>query len=123
MDETTFQVTKDGRASCTKSYMFVYRTSELSLVHSVILYDYQSTRSSKHVQKFLKDFFGILESNGFSGYQSLDCTVAGIQAAFCWADYADALKAFKGDPKKLPLNPLPIRLWLILQGFIKQTKL
>ena len=27
VDETTCQVTKDGRSSDTKSYMFVYRTS------------------------------------------------------------------------------------------------
>ena len=44
VDETTCQVTKDGRASNTKSYMFVYRTSELSKVSPVILYDYQAAR-------------------------------------------------------------------------------
>ena len=31
VDETTCQVTKDGRSSNAKSYMFVYRTSELSV--------------------------------------------------------------------------------------------
>ena len=104
VDETTCQVTKDGRDSNTKSYMFVYRTSELSKEHPVILYDYQSTRSSKHVLEVLKGFSGILESDAFSGYKSLDRTEARIQAAFCWAharrDYADALKALKGDAKK-----------------------
>lgn len=104
VDETTCQVTKDGRDSNTKSYIFVYRTSELSKEHPVILYDYQATRSSKHVLEVLKGFSGILESDAFSGYKSLDRTEDGIRATFCWAharrDYADALKSLKGEAKK-----------------------
>ena len=104
VDETTCQVIKDGRASNTKSYMFVYRTSELEKERPVILYDYQATRSSKHVLEVLKGFSGTLESDAFSGYKSLDRNVEGIQAAFCWAharrDFTDALKALKGDSKK-----------------------
>ena len=37
-DETTCQVTKDGREGINKSYMFVYRTSELSKGKPVVLY-------------------------------------------------------------------------------------
>ena len=105
VDETTCQVTKDGRASNTKSYMFVYRTSELSREHPVILYDYEATRSSKHVLEVMKGFSGTLVSDVFSGYKALDSSEDEIQAAFCWAharrDYADALKVLKGDAKKL----------------------
>lgn len=123
VDETTCQVTKDGRASNTKSYMFVYRTSELSQVHPVILYDYQTTRSSKHVQKFLRDFSGILESDAFSGYKSLDRTEAGVQAAFCWAharcDYADALKALKGDDRKAAAGSIANQALVHIAGIYK----
>ena len=123
VDETTCQVTKDGRASNTKSYMFVYRTSELSLVHPVILYDYQTTRSSKHVYKFLKGFSGILESDAFSGYKSLDRREASIQAAFCWAharrDYADALKALKGDAKKAAAESIANQALVHIAGIYK----
>jgi hypothetical protein len=76
--------------------MFVYRTSELSTVHPVVLYQYGKTRSRSNVQRFLKGFSGILESDAFSGYKALDKEKPEIQAAFCWAharrDYADALK-------------------------------
>ena len=52
VDETTCQVTKDGRASNTKSYMFVYRTSELSKAHPVILYDYQQPEAASMCWRF-----------------------------------------------------------------------
>ena len=103
-DETTCQVTKDGRSSDAKSYMFVYRTSEHCLERPVILYQYAMTRSRSNVQRFLKGFSGILESDAFSGYKALDKEEPDIRAAFCWAharrDYADALKALKGKDKK-----------------------
>ena len=44
-------------------------------------------------------------SDAFSGYKALDKEEPDIRAAFCWAharrDYADALKALKGDAKDL----------------------
>ena len=103
-DETTCQVTKDGRSSDTKSYMFVYRTSEHCPERPVILYQYAMTRSRSNVQRFLKGFSGILESDAFSGYKALDKEKTEIRAAFCWAharrDYADALKALKDEDKE-----------------------
>ena len=104
-DETTCQVTKDGRPSDAKSYMFVYRTSEHCKEKPVILYQYGKTRSKSNIQKFLSGFSGILVSDAFSGYKSLDKNDENIHSAFCWAharrDYADALKALKGDAKEL----------------------
>ena len=104
-DETTCQVTKDGREGVNKSYMFVYRTSELSGEKPVILYQYGKTRSKSNIQKFLQGFSGTLVSDAFSGYKSLDKNDENIRSAFCWAharrDYADALKALKGDAKEL----------------------
>ena len=96
-DETTCQVTKDGRPSDAKSYMFVYRTSEHCKEKPVILYQYGKTRSKSKIQKFLNGFSGTLVSDAFSGYKSLDKNDENIHSAFCWAharrDYADALKA------------------------------
>ena len=103
-DETTCQVTKDGRSSNTKSYMFVYRTSEHCQERPVILYQYAMTRSRSNVQRFLKGFSGVLESDAYSGYKALDKEEPEIQSAFCWAharrDYADALKALKGEARE-----------------------
>ena len=104
-DETTCQVTKDGRPSDAKSYMFVYRTSEHCKEKPVILYQYGKTRSKGNIQRFLTGFSGILVSDAFSGYKSLDKYDENIHSAFCWAharrDYADALKALKGGAKEL----------------------
>ena len=104
-DETTCQVTKDGRPSDAKSYMFVYRTSEHCKEKPVILYQYGKTRSKSNIQKFLEGFSGIMVSDAFSAYKSLDKNDENIHSAFCWAharrDYADALKALKGDAKEL----------------------
>ena len=104
VDETTCQVTKDWRSSDTKSYMFVYRTTEHCPERPVILYQYAMTRSRSNVQRFLKGFSGILESDAFSGYKALDKEKPEIRAAFCWAharrDYADALKALKDGDKE-----------------------
>ena len=102
-DETTCQVTKDGRPSDAKSYMFVYRTSEHCKEKPVILYQYGKTRSKSNIQKFLTGFSGTLISDAFSGYKSLDRNDENIHSAFCWAharrDYADSLKALKGEDK------------------------
>ena len=104
-DETTCQVTKDGRDGFNKSYMFVYRTSELRRRNPVILYKYEKTRSGKNALAFLEGFSGYLESDAFSGYKALDKSQENIRAAFCWAharrDYADALKALKSTDKEL----------------------
>lgn len=103
-DETTCQVTKDGREGICKSYMFVYRTSELRKEKPVILYKYEKTRSSRNALAFLNGFSGTLESDAFSGYKALDRTQSSIHAAFCWAharrDFADALKVLKGLAKE-----------------------
>ena len=104
-DETTCQVTKDGREGVNKSYMFVCRTSEMSKGNPVILYQYGKTRSKSNIQKFLEGFSGTLVSDAFSGYKSLDKNDENIRSAFCLAharrDYADALKALKGSAKDL----------------------
>lgn len=71
----------------------------------MILYQYGKTRSKSNIQKFLEGFSGTLVSDAFSGYKSLDKNDENIRSAFCWAharrDYADVLKALKGDTKEL----------------------
>ena len=105
VDETSCHVTKDGRDGVNNSYMFVYRTSELRKEKPVVLYKYEKTRSGKLALAFLNGFSGILESDAFSGYKALDKSTDNIRAAFCWAharrDFADALKALKGEEKEL----------------------
>ncbi|MGG0720559.1 IS66 family transposase, partial [Robertmurraya massiliosenegalensis] len=58
-DETTLQVLAEpGRKADSKSYMWMYRSGRD--VPPIILYDYQSTRHSKHPKAFLRGFKGYL---------------------------------------------------------------
>lgn len=122
-DETTCQVTKDGRPSAAKSYMFVYRTSEHCKEKPVILYQYGKTRSKSNIQRFLTGFSGTLVSDAFSGYQSLDKNHENIRGAFCWAharrDYADALKVLKGDAKDLAQDTVAHKALVQIAGIYK----
>ncbi|MCR4442719.1 MAG: IS66 family transposase [Peptococcaceae bacterium] len=91
-DETTLQVLREpGRAAETQSYCWLYRTGRDG--PPIILYEYQTTRASKHPRRFLSGFKGYLHVDGYAGYNDLpDITLVG-----CWAHarrkFDEALKA------------------------------
>ena len=95
-DETTLQVLKEpGRSAETKSYMWLYRTGRGE--PPIVLYEYQTTRASKHPDRFLSGFEGYLHTDGYSAYGKLaDITLVG-----CWAHarrkFIEALKALPAD--------------------------
>jgi transposase len=93
-DETTVQVIKDGRASNTQSYMWLYRTTEGSKKPTV-LFEYQPTRSSIHPLRFLSGYDGYLQVDGYQGYHKLE--PQGVTIVECWSHarrkFHDALKA------------------------------
>lgn len=103
-DETILQVLKEpGRAAESKSYMWMYRTSRGD--PPIVLYDYQTTRASKHPRRFLEGFKGYLHVDGYPGYnalQSLDITLVG-----CWAHarrkFDEALKVLPLEKRKSPV--------------------
>jgi transposase len=91
-DETTLQVLNEpGRAAQSTSYLWLYRTGRDD--PAIILYDYQTTRASKHPTRFLKGFKGWLQVDGYAGYNDLP----DIKPVGCWAHarrkFTDALKA------------------------------
>ena len=81
-DETTLQVLHEpGRSAESTSYLWLYRTGREG--PPIILYEYQTTRASKHPAKFLKEFKGYLHVDGYPGYNGLpNITLVG-----CWAHY------------------------------------
>ena len=70
-DETPFEVSKDGRKAGSKSYMWIYRTGTHEEEKRIVLYDYRSTRSHEHPQRFLEGFRGTLVCDGYSAYHQL----------------------------------------------------
>ncbi len=103
-DETTVEVSKDGRKAGTKSYMWVYRTGKYDTERPIILYDYQKTRNHEHPLAFLDGFHGYLVCDGFSGYKTLGSKAPDIQIAECWAHarrkFTDAVKAASKQPQR-----------------------
>jgi hypothetical protein len=101
-DETTLQVLKEpGRSAETKSYMWLYRTGRDG--PPIVLYEYQTTRASKHPDRFLSGFEGYLQTDGYSGYGKL----TGITLVGCWAHarrkFTEALKALPAAQKDKPV--------------------
>ncbi|MBC7075955.1 MAG: IS66 family transposase [Syntrophomonadaceae bacterium] len=102
VDETTLQVLKEpGRSAKSKSYMWLYRTGRDG--PPIVLYDYQTTRASKHPDNFLSGFKGYLQTDGYSGYGKL----TGVTLVGCWAHarrkFTEALKALPTAQKDKPV--------------------
>lgn len=70
-DETPVKVIDSkGKESKSKHYMWVYVSDREE--NSIILYDYQKTRSSSCPVNFLKGFSGYLQTDGYSGYNKVE---------------------------------------------------
>lgn len=92
-DESGLQVLNEpGRTAAQKSYMWMYSSGRGS--PPMIVYNYQTTRASKHPVKFLTDYSGLLQIDGYQGYNKLP---ASIELAGCFAHarrkYADILNS------------------------------
>lgn len=98
-DETTVEVSKDGRPANSKSYMWVYRNGKYYKDKPIILYDYQKTRATEHPREFLKGFSGYVLTDGYSAYEKLDREEPDLRFAGCWAHarrrFAEACKVTK----------------------------
>jgi transposase len=79
-DETTLKVIDNqGKDSKSKKYMWLYKTGHIKM--PIILYDYQRTRSSSCPKTFLKGFTGVLQTDGYTGYNKVE----NIQRLYCLA--------------------------------------
>jgi transposase len=84
-DETPVEVSKDGRTAGSKSYMWVYRTGKLYNEKPIVLYEYQQTKKFDHPKNFLRDFSGILVTDGYEVYHSLERNRENLVVAGCWS--------------------------------------
>ena len=101
-DETTLQVLREpGRSAESTSYMWLYRTGREG--PPMVLYDYQTTRASKHPRQFLTDFKGYLHVDGYAGYNG----IPGVSLVGCWAHarrkFDEALKALPKEQRNAPV--------------------
>jgi transposase len=113
-DETYFQVMdEDGRANTTKSYMWVM-TGGTEIVGTkpddpegdgpksrrVVLYRYHPSREADFISKFLAQYTGFLQTDGYSGYNAIG-EKEGIIHVACWAHARRRfVEAFEATMKK-----------------------
>jgi transposase len=105
-DETTVQVLKEKDKEATStSYMWAYRSGKDSH-EPIVLLDYQPGRGQIHPQAFLGDYRGIVMSDGYTAWRTLE----GATHIGCMAHsrrrFVDALKARKkgGGPPEQSLR-------------------
>ncbi|MBA3012930.1 MAG: IS66 family transposase [Proteobacteria bacterium] len=93
IDETTVQVLKEPKKS--KSYMWVFKGGPPG--KPVILFQYHATRSGDVAAGFLKGYKGIVQTDGYGGYDFLD-DKKDILHVGCWVH---ARRKFKEVTKAL----------------------
>ena len=109
-DETTLQVLHEkGKSATSKSYMWLYRTSETAEA-PIVLYDYQPNRKAENAEQFLEGFSGWLHADGYQGYHRLP---EQIRVVGCWAHarrkFDEALTAVgKGTAARLQTGRSPV---------------
>ena len=96
-DESSFQVIRDGRKAGTDSWMWVYRNGACNSKQPVVIYDFQPTRRTDHPKNFLKDYSGIVVTDGYQVYHTLEAQRSDLQIAGCWIHakrkFAELIKA------------------------------
>lgn len=82
VDETPFQVLNEqGRKNQTKSYLWAMRGGPSD--RPIILFRYHPTRASEVIRDWLADYQGVVQTDGYVGYDFLD-DQKGIIHAGCW---------------------------------------
>lgn len=83
MDETRMQVLKEpGRRPQSQSYLWVQRGGPPD--ETILLYDYDPSRSQEVPKRLLGEYAGYLQTDGYSGYDAV-CAQNGITQLGCWA--------------------------------------
>lgn len=99
VDETTLQVIKTSRKS--KSYMWIFKGGPPG--KPIILFKYHPSRSGDLAASFLKNYKGIVQTDGYVGYDFLDCQ-EDITHVGCWSH---SRRKFKDVTKALGNTAVP----------------
>ncbi|MFI3238962.1 MAG: IS66 family transposase [Lachnospiraceae bacterium] len=100
-DETTCQVLReDGKTAQSTSYMWIY-TSGSDGLPGIVMYEYQPGRGGIYPQEFLAGFQGLLQCDGYQGYNKVDEVLLACCMAHCRRKFFEALPAEKKKTMKL----------------------
>lgn len=100
-DETTCQVLREkGRTAEQTSYMWLYTTGSDALT-PIVLYDYQPSRKGSCAQNFLEGFRGLVQCDGYQGYNKLEDVILVCCLAHARRKFFEAVPAARRKRLKL----------------------
>jgi transposase len=100
-DETTCQVLREaGRSAESTSYMWIYLTGSDGLP-PIVLYDYAAGRSGTYARDFLEGFNGLLQCDGYQGYNKVEDVTLVCCLAQCRRKFYEAIPAGRRKAIKL----------------------
>lgn len=110
-DETVCQVLhEEGKAAASNSYFWIYLSGNDGLA-PIILYEYQPGRKGEYAKNFLEGFKGLLECDGYTGYNSVENVTLVCCLAHCRRYFFEAIPAARrrklklldvGSPEEIP---------------------
>lgn len=110
-DETVCQVLhEEGKAASSNSYFWIYLSGNDGLP-PIILYEYQPGRKGEYAKDFLEGFHGLLECDGYTGYNSVENVTLVCCLAHCRRYFFEAIPAARrrklklldvGSPEEIP---------------------
>jgi len=121
IDETTIQVLQEpGRAATTKSYMWIFRGG--SSDQPALVYQYHTGRSGNIAALFLKEYTGVVQTDGYAGYDFID-RLPDINHAGCWAHARRKfMEAQKGSGKGNRAGSVDVALSFIRQIYAVESE-
>ena len=100
-DETTCQVLREkGKAAESTSYMWIYLSGRDGLP-PIVLYDYQPGRGGTYAKNFLEGFTGLLQCDGYQGYNKVEDVILVCCLAHCRRKFYEAVPAERRKKLKL----------------------
>lgn len=100
-DETFCQVLREeGKPAQSSSYLWIYRSGSDDLP-GIVLYQYQPGRSGDYPKQFLEGFHGLLQCDGYQGYNKVEDVLLVCCMAHCRRKFYEALPAERKKTIKL----------------------
>lgn len=100
-DETTCQVLREnGKAAESASYMWIYLSGSDGLP-PIALYEYQAGCCGDFPKAFLDGFSGIVQCDGYSGYNKVEDVILAVCSAHCRRKFYEALPEERQKQMKL----------------------
>ena len=100
-DETVCQVLhEENKEASSNSYMWIYLSGNDGMA-GIILYEYQPGRNGDYAKNFLEGFSGMLECDGYTGYNKVDNVILVCCLAHCRRHFFEAIPAARRKKMKL----------------------